>query len=116
VRTSTLEVTDAASPTFIGNNVKSLSDSITVNDFTEADYPKVVIEALDTSDQSTELRIRPRVVSENIAVTEKILVERTEIINEVTVSDSIAATDRFDATYIQFVQVSAEIVIGIEVQ
>jgi hypothetical protein len=116
VRTSTLEVTDAASPTFIGIVAKSLSDSIAVNDFTEAEYPKVVIESLDTSDQSTELRIRPRVVSENIAVTEKILVERTEIINEVTVSDSIAATDRFDATYIQFVQVSAEIVIGIEVQ
>jgi hypothetical protein len=116
VRTSALEVTDAAAPTFIGITVKTISESIAVNDFTEAEYPKVFIESLDTSDQSTELRIRPRVVSENIAVTEKILVERTEIINTVTISESIAATDRFDATYIQFVQVSAEIVIGIEVQ
>jgi hypothetical protein len=74
----------------------------------------LILDALNVSDGFNKANLIAR--AEPIDVTDDIIVSRAAILNSVVVAESFDVIDRSDGTYIQFVQVSAEIVIGIEVQ
>lgn len=116
--TDAINASDDIAATFLGITLKTISEAITVQDFTEVKYQiKAIGDAVsDINDQSTELRIRQRVSIESVSVTDDRIVTRAALVRERTATDSITTFDQALATHISHVQVSAPIIIGIENQ
>jgi hypothetical protein len=116
VKKESIDVTDNTLATFTGIVVKTLSDAVTVQDVEVIETDKAYFDSLAATDASVELRTVNRVSNENrTGVTDDVIVTRSFLIRERTVSESIATFDQAIATYTEYKLVSAPIITGIEI-
>lgn len=110
-----IELTDSEIATFTGIVQKIVSEAIAVNDFDKVINYSVNLDSLDTAEASVILRLVNRVPSEYAQVTDDMIVTRNALARERTLTDSITVFDQALETYTEFVQVSADIIVDIEV-
>lgn len=119
VRINAVEITDNAIAIKFGTFDHVLSDSITIDDVLLAKRNRdrqPGLDVLDAVDVCVELRERERKTSDQITLSEDILVDRQAIDNEVADLSFVEVTDRVFVTTGSTVPLSAEIEIGIEAQ
>jgi hypothetical protein len=126
-----IAVSDSVVSTFVGVVLRALGDSVTANDSLlrfvsrPVDLNEQVADFVDSIITLREINRRfleplPTDLQEpeqkEIVVSDDMIVTRNALARERTLTDSITVFDQALETYTEFVQVSAEIVIGIEVQ
>ncbi len=116
VRFDDLEVGDSVTATFIGISVREQSDTIDATDFMKLRLDKGQVDAVSAVDAMTGKRLINRTLTDTIAVTDDTIVSRNAAIRTRTLSDDFTVIDRSFGSRIEHVQVSAEIIIGIEPQ
>lgn len=109
-----IDVTDTIQSTFLGINQRTLSETVSVDDFDILANYLMRDDTLGITDSDIELRFVNRINAESAVVSDDIIVTRSAIFNESTISDSITTFDQALPTYVQHIQISADIIIAIE--
>ena len=118
IQSEAIDVTDAFNAQFFGINVITLSDALSVTDAATGtrDTVGILADNMDVSDAFVPIRFANRITPEAFAVIDDRFPTRNAEVRSVVVSESFAVIDRAFDEYTEFIQVSAEIIVGIEVQ